>query len=62
MKRITHNRHNKVIRYRKPNRKFNRYPNAADSRYYMDRMTDILLTAPTACGAVTILAFLFVMA
>ncbi len=61
MKKITHNRHNKVIRYRKPSRRPNRYPNAADTRYYMDRLTDILLTAATACGAVTVLAFLFVM-
>ena len=58
MKKITHNRPCKVIRYRKPSR----YPNAADRRYYIDRLTDILLSAATACGAVTILAFLFVMA
>ena len=57
MKKITHNRSNKVIRYRKPSR----YPNAADRRYYIDRLTDALLSAATACGAVTILAFLFVM-
>ena len=58
MKKITHNQPRKVIRYRKPSR----YPNAADRRYYIDRLTDILLSAATACGAVTILAFLFVMA
>ena len=61
MKRITHNQVNKVIPYRKPNRTPNRYPNAADRRYYIDRLTDILLSAATACGAVPILAFLFVM-
>ena len=57
MKKITHNQPSNVIRYRKPSR----YPNAADRRYYIDRLTDILLSAATACGAVTILAFLFVM-
>ena len=45
-----------IISYR-PVRKF---PNAADSRYYLDRLTDGLLTAATICGTVTILAFLFV--
>ena len=38
------------------------YPNAADNRYYLDRLTDIILTAATACGAVTIVAFLVTMA
>ena len=57
MKTVTHKHSRKIIPYRKPSR----YPNAADSRYYMDRLTDILLSAATACGAVTILAFLFVM-
>lgn len=57
MKTVTHNRSRKIIPYRKPSR----YPNAADSRYYLDRLTDILLSAATACGAVTILAFLFVL-
>ena len=57
MKTVTHNRNRKIIPYRKPSR----YPNAADSRYYLDRLTDILLSAATACGAVTILAFLFVL-
>lgn len=61
MKKITYNRTNKVIRYRKPSRTAYRYPNAADRRYYIDRLTDILLSAATACGAVTILAFLFLM-
>ena len=54
MKNTTYNRNRKIIPYRKPSR----YPNGADSRYYLDRLTDILLTAATACGAVTIVAFL----
>ena len=58
MKTIRHNRKKKIIRHRKPSR----YPNAADSRYYLDKATDIILTAATACGAVTIVAFLVVMA
>ena len=58
MKTVTHNRSRKIIPYRKPSR----YPNAADRRYYLDRLTDIVLTAATACGAVTIVAFLVVMA
>lgn len=57
MKTVTHSRNRKTIPYQKPSR----YPNAADRRYYIDRLTDILLSAATACGAVTILAFLFVM-
>lgn len=58
MKRTTYNRSRKIIRYRKPSR----YPNAADNRYYLDRLTDIILTAATACGAVTIVAFLITFA
>ena len=58
MKNTTYNRNKKIIRYRKPSR----YPNAADSRYYLDRLTDIILTAATACGAVTIVAFLVIVA
>ena len=58
MKTTTYNRNRKIIRYRKPSR----YPNAADGRYYLDKVTDILLTAATACGAVTIVAFLVTMA
>lgn len=57
MKTTTYNR-KKIIRYRKPSR----YPNAADNRYYLDRLTDIILTTATACGAVTIVAFLIAMA
>ena len=57
MKTVTHNRSRKII----PSRTPSRHPNAADSRYYLDRLTDILLSAATACGAVTILAFLFVL-
>lgn len=56
MKKSTAHRKKKIIRYR-PARK---YPNAADSRYYLDRLTDMILTAATVCGTVTILAFLFV--
>ena len=58
MKNTTYNRNKKIIRYRKPSR----YPNAADNRYYLDRLADIILTAATACGAVTIVAFLGIMA
>ena len=58
MKNVTHHNTKKIIRYRKPSR----YPNAADRRYYLDRLTDIILTAATACGAVTIVAFLVVLA
>lgn len=58
MKNTTYKRSKKIIRYRKPSR----YPNAADNRYYLDRLTDIILTAATACGAVTIVAFLVTMA
>ena len=58
MKTTTYNRKKKIVHYRKPCR----YPNAADNRYYLDRLTDIILTAATACGAVTIVAFLITMA
>ena len=58
MKTTTYKRSKKIIRYRKPSR----YPNAADNRYYLDRLTDIILTTATACGAVTIVAFLVTMA
>ena len=58
MKTTTYNRNKKIIRYRKPSR----YPNAADRRYYFDRLTDIILSAATACGVVTIVSFLVIMA
>ena len=51
-------RRKKIIRYRSASR----YPNAADNRYYLERIADIALTAATACGAVTIFVFLFTMA
>ena len=56
MKKVKTHRQKKIIHYR-PARK---YPNAADSRYYLDRITDVILSAATVCGTVTILAFLFV--
>lgn len=58
MKKFNTNRPKKIIRY--PNA--SRYPNAADNRYYLDRIADIALTAATACGAVTIFAVLVMMA
>lgn len=58
MKKSKGNHQKKVIRYRPAHK----YPNAADSRYYLDRITDVLLSAATVCGTVTILAFLFVVA
>lgn len=58
MKKATSHRRKKIIRYRTASR----YPNAADSRYYLGRLADIILTVATTCGAVTIFAFLFSMA
>ena len=58
MKKVTTHRRKKIIRYRYASR----YPNAADRQYYLDKAADIILTTATACGAVTIFAFLFTMA
>ena len=58
MKKVTTHHRRKVIRYRTASR----YPNAADRNSYLDRLSDIVLTAATACGAATIIAFLFTMA
>ena len=58
MKNTTVHHRKKVVRYRTAHR----YPNAADRNYYLDRLSDIILTAATACGAVTIIAYLFTMA
>lgn len=35
-----------------------RYPNAAERRYYLDRISDWFLAAATACGTITIVIFL----
>ena len=56
MKNTTARRQKKIIPYRPAHR----YPNAADKRYYLDRLTDIILSAATVCGTVTSLAFLYV--
>ncbi len=58
MKKTSTNQQKKDTRYRPAHR----FPNAADSRYYIDRITDVILSAATVCGTVTILAFLFVVA
>ena len=57
MKKTSARRHQKIIRYRP----VHKYPNAADRGYYMERIADIILSAATVCGTVTILAFLFVL-
>lgn len=54
----TYHKKKKIIRYRPAHR----YPNAADKRYYLDRFADGILSVATACGAVTIFAFLAMVA
>ena len=46
----------KIIPYR--NRKGRRYPNAAEARYYADKVVDLLLSAATCAGIVVAFAFL----
>lgn len=42
-----------------PHRRSYRYPNAAEHSYYLNKLTDGILTVATTCGAATILFFLF---
>lgn len=42
-------------------RKGYRYPNAAESRYMMDRLADGLLTAATSVGIISALVFVMML-
>lgn len=55
---VTHHRKRKIIRYRKSHR----YPNAAERGYYMNKLSDGILTVATSFGIATIFIFLFFMA
>ena len=52
-------RNTKVIPFRR--RKGYRYPNAAETRYYVEKAVDYALTAATGAGLATALLFLIML-
>lgn len=55
---VTYRRPAKVIPFK--NRKTPVYPNAAESRYFVNKILDYLLTAASSAGVIAALMFLFV--